>query len=282
MINDKTFSHRPIGELISIVKNDFRKFDNEGFIDEGTLVKVVMRCNDKLGILVRELREIAIPVVDFKAQLPMDFEKLYYTCALRASNTIVNTETNPWDNNVDQDIIYDAHLDRDSLGCVDAYQVIVKRQTNTTVHQYGSWISLDVDGSDKFCHIDCPNKRHKGRYTITIKDDYIETPFKAGMLYIMYIGMMKDSDGNITFPFHPMITPYYEWSIKEKILSDMIFNSEGTNTAEMWKMADRQRQLAWLDAYNFTFDSSFDKFIKAQKKKELGFYNMYFKYFQDI
>lgn len=281
MINDKTFEHRPISELMAIVKNDFRKFDEQGLIDEGTLVKTVMYCNDKLGIPIREVREIAIPVADFKAQLPLDFEKLYYTCALQATNTMVNTAINPWDNNVDQDIVYDAKLDRESLGCVENYQVIVKRQTNTTVHNYGTWVQLDVDdSSNRFCHIDCPNKRKKGKYTITIKDGYIETPFKSGTLYLMYIGMMKDSDGNITFPFHPIITPYYEWAVKEKILSDAIFNSDADNVGELYKLAERQRQLAWLDAYNFTVDSSFGKFINHQRKRELGWYNQYFKFFQ--
>lgn len=281
MINDKTFEHRPIEELMAIVKNDFRKFDAEGLIDEGTLIKTVMYCNDKLGIPIREVREVAIPVINFRAQLPLDFEKLYYTCALQATNTMVNTQTNPWDNNVDQDIVYDAKLDRESLGCVDNYQVIVKRQTNTTVHQFGSWIQLELDSeSNKYCHIDCPNKRKKGRYSISIKDDHIETPFKAGTLYLMYIGMMKDQEGNITFPFHPMITPFYEWTIKEKILTDAIFNSDGNNLGELLKLADQKRKLAWLDAYNFTVDSSFGQFVNNQRKRELGWYNQYFKFFQ--
>lgn len=281
MINDKVFDHRSIEELMAIVKNDFRKFNNEGLIDEGVLVKTVLWCNDKLGIPIREIREIAIPVSDFKAQLPLDFEKMYYVCALQATNTMTVTDKNPWDNTVDTDIIYDAHLDRESLGCVDNYQVIIKRLQNTTIHQYGSWVQLDVDEpSNKFCHIDCPNKRKKGKYTISIKEDHIETPFKAGMLYLIYIGMMKDVDGNITFPFHPLITPYYTWSIKEKILSDMIFNSDNNQAADMWKIANKERQLAWLDAFNFTVDNSFGKYIDGQRKKELGWYAKYFRYFQ--
>src|SRR5687768_2719716 len=126
MINNKIFEHRPVEELFAIVKNDFKKFDAEGLIDEGTLIKTAMWCNEKMGIPIREIREIAIPVVDFKAELPLDFEKLYYICGLKATNTHVTTNVNPFDNNVDQDIIYNAHLDRESLGCVDNYRVIVK------------------------------------------------------------------------------------------------------------------------------------------------------------
>lgn len=281
MINNKNFENRPIEELIAIVKNDFKKFNVEGLIDDGTLIKTVLYCNDKLGINIREIREVAIPVNEYRAELPLDFEKLFYTCALKATNTRTAELINPFDNNFDSDVIYDANLDRESLGNVENYKVVIKRESNVSVHQYGTWIQLDVDkSSDKYCHIDCPNKSKKGRYTIQIKDDHIETPFKSGMLYIMYLGMMKDEDGNITFPFHPMITPFYEWTIKEKIISDAIFNSDAPNLGELWKLADQKRKLAWIEAFNFTTEKGYGEVVALQKKRELSWYNQYFKYFQ--
>ena len=280
MINDKTFEHRPITELLSIVKNDFKKFDSEGLIDDGVLIKTVLYCNDKLGLPIREIREIAVPVLDFKAELPKDFEKLYYVCALQVSNSMATVLTNPFDNNFDSDIIYEAELDRESLGCVENYQVVVKRQSNVTVHQHGSWVELEVQGPDRLCHIDCPNKRKKGKYGVVIKDGEIETPFKAGLLYIMYIGMMRDHEGEITFPFHPMITPYYEWTIKEKILTDAVFNSDLIQGGELLKLAQSERLKAWMDAYNFTLEKSYGEYTKMQRKKELGWYHQYFRYFK--
>lgn len=281
MINNTTIEQRPMSDLIAIVKNDLHKFDAEGFIDEGKLIKTVMYCNDKLGVNIRELRELAIPVNEFRAELPLDFEKLFYTCALKATNTRIAELTNPFDNNFDSDVVYDAYLDRESLGSVENYKVVIKKETNIEVHQYGSWIQLDVDQSSKpHCHIDCPNKSRKGKYTIHIKDGHIETPFKCGMLYIVYIGTMMDHDGNITFPFHPMITPWYEWSIKEKVLSDMIFNSDSSNIGELYKLAQRERQLAWIDAFNFSTEKSYGQFVETQRKKELGWYHEWFRYFK--
>lgn len=281
MVNDKVFSHRPIYELLSIVKNDFRAFDADGLIDDGVLIKTVMYCNEKLGIPIREIREAAIPVMDFKAELPIDLDKVYYVCALKATNTMVTELTNPWDNNFDTDIIYDAKLDRNSLGCVDNYQVVIKRQSNTTIHHHGTWVDLDVDtSSQKYCHIDCPNKRKKGKYTISIKEDHIDTPFKCGTLYMMYVGMMRDIQGNITFPFHPLITPYYEWSIKEKILNDAIFNSDRPGLGELFKLAQQERVKAWIDAYNFTTDKGYGEYVDMQRRKELGWYSEYFRLFQ--
>lgn len=279
MINNKTFDHRPISQLMAIVKNDFKKFDAEGLIDEGNLIKTVMYCNDKLGMPIRELREVAIPVDEFTAELPKDFEKLFYVCALECANTMVTHFRNPFSNNVDQDVVYDACLNRDRLGCVDNYQVIVKRQDTQIYFDYHNWTQLDISSPD-FCHTDCPNRRKKGKYTVEIKDGKILTPFRKGTLYIMYVGMMRDSDGNITFPFHPMITPFYEWSIVEKVVTTAIFNSDGAGLGDMLKLAQSERLKAWLDAFNFTTDKGYGEFVDLQRKKELGWYNQYFKYLQ--
>lgn len=282
MVRDKVFENRPMSELMAIVKSDFRKFDAEGLIDDTNLVKTIMYCNEKLGLLIRDIREIAIPVENYEAKLPMDFEKLFYVTALKCSNTsVTGTFRNPFDNSFDADVVYDAHLDRESLGCVENYQVVIQRQQNIEIHNYGTWVQLEIaPSSHKFCHIDCPNKRKPGKYQVEIKDDKILTPFKSGMLYIMYIGMMRDSDGNITYPFHPLITPYYEWSVKEKILKDAIFNSDAANLGELLKLATSERLKAWLDAFNFTTEKPYGDYVTLQRKRELAWYNQYFKYFQ--
>lgn len=276
-----TFEHKSISELIAIVSNDFRKFSQEGLIDEGTLVKTVMYCNEKLGIPIREVRQIAIPVSHFEAQLPIDFEKVYYVCALQATNTMVVQGRDPFNNNFDQDILHEAAIDRDSFGGAINYQVTINRIVKQTFHQQDTWTHLDISGSDKFCHIDCPNKRKKGKYSVSIKDGKIHTPFRAGVLYLMYIGMMRDSEGNITFPFHPLVTPYYEWTIKEKILSDAIFNSDGDpSIGEKFKLAQIERSKAWLDAFNFTTSKEYGYYVNLQRKKEYQWYSQYFRYLQ--
>lgn len=280
MINNKVFDHRPISELMAIVKNDLRRFDQEGLIDEGTLIKTVMYCNDKLGLTIREIREVVIPVEDNKAELPEDFEKLYYVSALKCSNSSMTTLVNPFDNNFDQTVIHEACLDRESLGCVDNYQVVIKREGTPVTFAYNSWTQLSAVGSDSFFHSDCPNRRKPGKYQVHIKDGKIHTPFRSGMLYLMYVGMMKDEDGNITFPFHPMITPYYEYMLREKILSDIMFNSDTTNVGELFKLAQQERVKAWIDAFNFTTDKGYGEYVNYQRKKELGWYNQYFKFFQ--
>lgn len=280
-INDKVFDHRPIDQLLAIVKNDFRRFNAEGMIDLGNLIKVVQYCNEKIGIPIKELREMAIPVSEYKAKLPLDFEKLYHVVALQCANTIMTHNRNPFDNTFDEEVIYEAHLDRASLGNVENYKVVIKKEETQIYYDYGKWTHLGIaKSSQNFCHTNSPNLRHRGKYDVEIKDESIVCPFRTGMLYVLYIGMMKDVDGNITFPFHPMITPYYEWSLKEKILSDMIFNSDLPNLVNLYKLAQQEKTKAWLDAFNFTTEKGFGEMVEYQKRKEQKWYNEYFRYFE--
>ena len=143
-IPKKTFELRPISELMSIVRNDLRKLDDEGLIDEGRVIKTIMACNDRLGIPIREIKQKCIQVADYKAKLPLNFEKLYYVAAISSTNTSIIDGRSPFDNSFDRDVIFDAELDRGSLGNVDSYNVVINRNTRITVHSTGSLTSLSV------------------------------------------------------------------------------------------------------------------------------------------
>jgi len=279
---NKSIEHRPIEELISLVKNDFRKFDQEGLIDEGNFIKTVMYCNEKLGIPIKQIKEVAVNISDNQGELPLDFDKVYYIAALNCTNTNVKTLQNPFDNNVDQDVIYKACLDRETLGCADNYMVTIERKGTSVTYSSGGWTQLTIGkNSYKFCHLDCPNKRKPGKYEVDIRDGKIITPFRSGIIYMIYIGLMQDEDGNVLYPFHPLVTPYYEWTIKEKIISDAIFNSDGNGLGDLYKLAQTEKTKAWIDAYNFTVDDkSFGNYKQKQRERELGWYSQWFRYFQ--
>lgn len=281
MVNNKIFDHRPIDELFSMVKRDFKNLDSQGLIDNGSLVKVVMHCNERLGLPIREVRERAIEVVDFNAKLPEDFEKLYHVFGLNCTSRMSPEITYPFDNKVDQDVIYKACLTRDQIGCVDNYKVTIERKGVQTSYDNMMWIPMSVHpNSYRFCHLDCPNKRRPGRYEIEIRDDKIIAPFRSGTLYMMYIGMMMDKEGNITYPFHPLITPFYEWSIKERVLTNAIFETDDQSLGGKLKLAQLERQKAWIDAFNFTTEREYGQYLEDQRKEELSWYNRYFKFFQ--
>lgn len=280
MINNKNFEHRPLSELLAIVKRGLRKLDDEGLIDEGTVIKEVMRLNSKFGIPLREVKQACIPVFNGKANLPKDFDKLYYVCALPIQKVEKHNFKNPFDNSFDRDIIYEAEVNREKIGGSDNYQVVIKKITNVDIKTYTKFIELELAPASIVHSIgSSPVSCLKGRKQISIEKDTIICPFEEGELYLMYVGNMKDKDGNLLFPFHPMITPYYEWVIKEAILVDAIMNSDG-NYGDLLELASQKRTAAWIDAFNAASDKGFGEYVDMQKKREMNWHNQYFKMFQ--
>lgn len=280
MVNNKLFEHRPVEELFAIVKGDFRKLDDEGLIDNGTLLKAIRWCNDKLGVYLREVKEVCITVHNHKAKLPLNFEKLYFAAATYKSDGITTEMYNPLqaiNGHVDADVIYDAKVESGVIGCDHHNTVIINRKGKTVTQSFGSLIPLRI-ASGPLTHIGCPNIKMNCPNHISIKNDEIETTFRNGEIYMMYISTMEDEKGNLLFPFHPLITPYYEWTLKEKVLIDAIFNSDDAtgDLANKLQLAQQEQLKAWLDAYNITTSRSFGYYTQLQKEKELRWYKDHF------
>jgi hypothetical protein len=152
-----------------------------------------------------------------------------------------------------------------------------------TIKTYTKFIELELAPSSIVHSIgSSPARRNTGKKKITITDDgFIECPFKEGELYLMYLGNMRDEHGNLLFPFHPLITPWYEWCIKEKLLQDAVFNTENPNLyMTLYKESQAERGKAWLDAYDATMHKGYGAYVDMQRKKELKWYNQYFKNFE--
>lgn len=281
MINGKNLEHRPISELMAIVKRDLKKINEKGLIDEGSCIKTIMYCNDTLGIPVREIREVCIPIENYTAKLPLDFEKIYYACYKKEGRKINYKARDPFNNSVDADVVYEARIASGNFGGDEKINITINRIQDVEVTSFGNWVQIDVAKiSSKYCYPNCPIVGREKPAIIINDDNTIDVPFEKGEIYVMYIANMKDEDGNLIFPFHSKITPWYEWCIKEKIIIDAIFNSEGQEYVNLLNIAKRERGLAWIDAFNATMDKALGEHSKLERKKEIEWFNKYFKYFK--
>lgn len=271
------YKYITLKELLASVKEDFRLYDDMGLIDESRIIKTVMWCNEKLGIPLHQIKETFIDVRDYKAILPSNFWKVRYVCALSTSSFNISTYRDPFNNTVTEEMKCEAKLDSYVEGCTTKCPpIIFKRINNIEVKRYTTWTNLSLSrSSDKFVHKNCMNKGG-GKYTIDVEEEEITTPFREGELYMMYLSTMEDEEGNILVPFHPLITSWYEWCIKEKILQDLIFNSDA-NVAPLLKVAQGEKAKFWLDAWNFTMEPEYRELQRMQIQKEQNFYDNYFK-----
>lgn len=276
MVNNKAYEFITLDSLLSSVRAEMKAYEDMGLIDENNLIKVVMKCNEKLGLVFSEMKQVILDVEDFKTHLPLDFYKVFYMCALDIRHFSVNNLTNPWNNTVDQTITYEADIKRGIIGRDDKTTVIYKKSGSEYIQNYTYWYEMGLSKyrMDK-CHHLSPLKS-TGNYVADIVDDELVLPFREGEMYMMYLAAMRDEQGNVLVPFHPLITPWYEWCIKEKVFTDVIMNSDDTNVIEKYKLAQKKMDEAWLDAWNFTSDRTYREMIADKKQRELRWYSQYF------
>lgn len=266
-------------QLLASVKGDLPSFKDSGFIDEGNVIKTVMWCNEKLGIPIRKMKETVLQVRNYKVELPKDFQKMIYVAALHHSSFGTAQWRDPFNNFVDQtdECVFD--VEPYTVGCETHCNRRIKRKKPDGLWEiYTNWTELSLSPSS-FVHTDssCINNRLKGTYTIDLTDDEIHTPFREGELYVMYYANLEDEEGNVLVPFHPLITDWYEWCVKEKILMDMAFNSDG-DVVNKLKLATMKKNGAWLDALDFALEPSYKQQQDYQKKKEMDMWKKYFKW----
>ena len=265
-------------KILASVKNDFPSMDDRGFIDDSRLTKIVMLCNEKLGIPIYRKKEKLIQVRNFKADLPSDFWKIVFACAVECNSFGIANYRDPFNNTVTlemrHDALCEASMEPDLTCSKECPAIIYKRQGTEIINQYNTWTPLSLSKrSNEYMHPMCPNT--PGKYVIDINEETIDLPFREGEIYIMYFAAMEE-DGEILVPFHPLISNWYEWCIKEKVLQDMMFNSDG-DVSQKLQYASRQKALYWLDAVNFVSEPLFKELKEVQNRRDRKFYDQYFK-----
>lgn len=270
----------PLSRILASVREDLPSFDNQGFIQESRIIKKVMWCNEKLGIRLHDKKECIIPVKDYKAELPQDFWKVAFVCALSANSFGIKNLRDPFNNTVTEEMSKRAQAEQCAcpvtIGCELVYpNKIIRRCTNDIVQTYTHWIPLKLSKlSDPHVHHLCFNK--DGKYSIDISEEMIELPFREGEIYMMYFSNLISEDGEIQVPFHPLISEWYEWCIKEKIFQDILLDSDaGPAVVNRLKYATEQRIKSWQDAVGFVDNPYYKELKEIQRRKEVDFYNTY-------
>jgi hypothetical protein len=277
MTNNKTYDFITYSEIMSMVRADLRIYDEMGLINDLNYIEPIRVCNEKLGLTFSESKELILEVSDFKAMLPPDFYKVFYMAALSKRGFSVANMINAFDNHQDQRTSYEADLCKGTFGCAENVTVIYKREAAEITNIYYNWdeIAVAKRRAGK-CHKLSPLK-NDGKYVVDFTDTEILTPFREGEIYMIYLSEMVNEEGEILVPNHPLILPWYKWTVIEKVLSDIIFNSDDANVAEKYKLASRKKDEAWLDAWNFTTDRTYQQMMADKKARELKWYNQYYK-----
>lgn len=283
MISQK-YKYIKLSQLISSVALDLNQYSIANYIKEENLIKVVHKCNDKLGVRIHKSKQKLIDVKNYSAELPLDFWKLELAFATYLEEipdssplipgNIVEYTTNPFTVPGGTIINNPKYSYKDSCGnCFWA----VKYPTVENVKVITKMIPLRLGVKIKpECTEYCPEDNKVGQFSIDLDDNRIITSFKEGQIFISYLGALEDEEtGELLIPFHPLLNDYYEYSIKEKILEDVFLNSEDDVEKKLQYISMKKKD-AYLEAWQFTALPEYKEMENIYKRKAQKFYNKWY------
>jgi hypothetical protein len=82
-----------------------------------------------------------------------------------------------------------------------------------------------------------------------IKDGYLYTSYSNGKVYIRYLGMLEDEDGNLLVLDHEKVNDFYEYALKLRILENNWISGE--DFAQRLALIERRYNEAQIQALSF-------------------------------
>lgn len=279
-----------LDQLMSSVESDMATYADEGMINRGIAVKVVRKVNEDLGLKINKERHSVIEVKNHKADLPADFQYLqlammtgikqyYHTNAGENLGTLTEEHTAPVLTPVTA-VCDPLAAGQQNSECGGKFYVVQRYQERVIEHHEMKPVRL-MPSSRRFC---TPESHHHWfddpSYHIDIEDGFITTSFREGDLYLNYLTDMTDEDGNILVLDHPLLTEYYEYSVKKHLLENWMLN---TNADVANKLAYIKQELneARLRALNFVNTIEYSQIRDFYQQNRYQFARKYYRMFSD-
>jgi hypothetical protein len=271
----------PLSSLMASVKSDLNLYDDAGMIDEDRVIKVIAECNQKLGQKIYKSRECKLTVVNSKAEVPRDLFKINNISAFQIYNVqhsdpdfnsmqVEFTSEKPKD--ISKIITYGKIACEDS--CNNCYWVTNNKKHIERETIYKRLVPLNY--SSNIINKGCNKHNINSQYTVDLQDNIFRFNFESGDVYLDYLGDLITDDGEIEIPFHPMLNPYYEYSVKEKILEDIYLNSEA-DILQKLQYISQKRLDAYGKAWSFVQTEDYKEWNKIQKKLREEHWNKWYK-----
>lgn len=260
-----------MSQLVAAVKEDLHKYDAENLIDPIRLEPTIARCNAILGTPIYQSGSCVTRIKNYQADLPKDFyrmetvflitESKYYTGLLATGNHY------EWEG-VRNACMCDGH----TAVCVNPIE------QHQQIKRYTSFIRVNAGENLKnTCTKYSPNLNWSSTmYNIDLDEDKIVTNFEEGILYIEYLKDLKDPEtGETLVPFHGRLYDYYAWSLKVKILEDMMLNTEA-DVANALSYAKQERNLSAMEAIDFVSSKSYKSWTQTKLNHEKDFFRKWY------
>lgn len=234
--------------FIAELATDLKQYDESGLIDYRSVKMWIKNKLKRFGNNIMTSSDMVLKVENGRAQLPENFWQLYLAIKCRPESyttedvidesiimsTVYKIKTEAeveWNNGVE------GHVGKNYKSIEEK---IVTRGGTIKIKYAGDGILRITKGMKKeSCYKTCKNLQdkytHSSPWEINIVNDVIQTNFKTGNIYIQYLSLPTDEEGEIIIPEtqHGHLQEYLMYHCKARLFENLIGNGDETNIINM-------------------------------------------------
>lgn len=285
------WEYKPISQLMDSVKSDLHIYDDSNLISDTRALKIILKCNEKLGERIHQSRTCKLLVENYTAPVPEDLWKIeniygiaigapthdYLTGIWGARQLIFHGEDQtPLPTSPKERIIY---LGSYSIGDEQTTHVSeIDRDYIQRVENKVAFPLILSPNIEKECVKYSPCSNWSGQYQVDLNNGEFKFSFKEGEIILTYLGALLNEEGEILYPFHLLLNDYYEYAIKKKVLEDLFLNSDA-DVINKLQYIEQKLSESYYDAYSFIQSAKANQWSKMRRKYESDFHKKWYKMF---
>lgn len=155
---------------------------------------------------------------------------------------------------------------------------IVVSRCNGRTKKYANLIRLEILRNNSTT-ADCVDVDPRGRYTVYLKNGFLESNFKEGEVLMMYEGSMEDDNGNLLVLSHPYADEFYEYALKERIYENLA--QAGENTSQLMQLMSARLRDARNKALGFINTPDFGEMKQIWQMNRKALYGRFYDMFKN-
>lgn len=272
-------------EFIAELASDLRQYDESNLIDYRSVNQWIQTSLKRFGNNIMVTNDELLKIENGKVKLPENFWKLDlavkcdpegYSIESGDPKYVVTStafkirveENNVWNNNIE------GYNKKDFKQVVE--KVIIDSNIVNFHYKNPTVLQLTKGMNRSNCLNTCINLQkqftHSSPWEINILNNFIQTNFTKGYIYIQYAGLPIDEEGELIIPEtqHNHLKEYLMYHCKAKLMENLMGNGDEPNLINMYQLyAAKEREyfaLAMTEAKFSGLSHDWDKKLKNKMR----------------
>jgi len=282
-------------QFIAELTSDLQKYDEAGLINYRSLNLWLQTSIKRFGNNVMVPTDKVLKVENGRVELPENFWKL--DLAIKCdpegvkvvSGDVKSVITNDtYKTRLQENYVWDnqsnTHIKKDYTQITE----VVYMDNNIVNYTYNNPVILKLTKGMKkeSCSKTCRNLQskftHSSPWEINILNNFMQTNFTKGFVYIQYEGLPTDENGDLLIPESPNghLQEYLMYHCKAKLIENLMGNGDDTNLINMYKIytskEERYFSLAMTEVKFMGLSHDWDVKMKNKMRRDtMKFENLF-------